>query len=160
MNSSLPPDPHSSSRWQSLIDALAHLDIFDWLDSKLGVWFHRGWGRALERYGVMGLVKELARTASGQGAWRFAIPRTEGLTGWEIEQLLARYGITIWGRWFDDEYLYFNVKREQANWAEYLLKRRGLSVASAPYNLLNDLYPQRHPPGSMPTPWQEKKRQR
>ena len=152
------PTSKESDTIQQIADAIARLDLIDWVDSKVGVWFHRPWARILERYGVWGLLKELVRTASGGGAWRFAVPRAGGLTGWEIEQMLAQYGVTIWGRWFDDEFLYFNVKEEQANWAEYLLKRRGVQVMTVPYNPLNDLYPQRHPPGSMPTPWSEKKR--
>ncbi len=147
----------SSDLKRIFFDSLAQLDFVDRLDRILGVWFHRRWGRILERYGVLGLFKELIRTATGQSSWRFAVPRDGGLSGWEIEKMLAQYGVSIWGRWFDSENLYFNVKLEQANWAEYLLKRRGVAVMTTPYNPLNDLYPQRHPPGSMPTPWSEQK---
>ncbi len=142
---------------QMFVDGLAFFDWVEWLDRIFGVWFHRPWRRILQRLGFLGLLKELVRTATGQSAWRFAVPRDGGLSGWEIERMLAQYGVSIWGRWFDSDTLYFNVKIEQANWAEYLLKRRGVAVMSTPYNPLNDLVPQRHPSGGMPTPWSERK---
>ena len=153
-------DDHQSetSALQIVTEGLAHLDPVDWVDRRVGVWLHRPWRRILERYGLSGLLRELARTAAGDGSWRFHIPRQEGLSGWEIERMLAQYGVAIWGRGFDAETIYFSVKREQVDWAEYLLKRRGVAVMTTPYNPLNDLYPQRHPPGSMPTPWREKKK--
>jgi hypothetical protein len=153
--------PHeTTSATQVIVDGLAFFDWVEWLDRGFGVWFRRRWGQVLARSGVWGLFKELVRTAAGRSSWRFAVPREGGLSGWEIEQMLATYGVRIWGRWFDSEYLYFNVKIEQANWAEYLLKRRGIAVITAPYNPLNDLYPKRHPPGSMPTPWRDKKEEK
>ena len=152
--------PKKESTTRVILDTIAQLDLIDRVDRVVGVWFHRRWGRILERYGVAGLVKELFRTATGQSTWRFAVPRDAGLSGWEIEKMLAEYGVSIWGRWFDSDNLYFNVKQEQANWAEYLLRRRGVAVTTALYNPLNDLYPDRHPPGSMPTPWKEKNRKK
>ncbi len=156
------PDDHITddgpARMQGVIDAIAHLDPVDWLDRRLGVWLHRPWGRVLQRYGLLGLLRELLRTATGGSSWRFYIPRQEGMSGWEIEKMLKEYGVAIWGRGFDADSIYFSVKREQVNWAEYLLKRRGIAVTTMPYNPLNDLYPQRHPSGSMPTPWSQKQR--
>jgi len=149
------PGNAESPGMQTVIDSIAHLDPVDWLDRRIGVWLHRPWGRILARAGVLGLLRELARTATGGGSWRFHIPRQEGMSGYEIERMLARYGVSIWGRGFDADSIYFSVKQEQANWAEYLLKRRGITVVTMPYNPLNDLYPERHPPGSMPTPWSD-----
>ena len=154
------PEQHtdsSISTMQMVSDGLASLDLIERVDRLVGVWFHRRWARILERVGFLGLLKELVRTAAGAATWRFAVPREGGLSGWEIEKMLAEYGVEIWGRWFDNEALYFNVKAEQANWAEYLLKRRGIAVFSAPYNPLNDLYPRRHAPGSMPVPWSKRR---
>lgn len=141
-----------------ILDGLASLDPVDWLDRRIGVWFHRPWRRLLARYGWAGLASELLRTAVGDGSWRFYVPREAEFSGWEIEQMLGRYGVHIWGRGFDAASIYFCVNKEQANWAEYLLKRWGVPVTTAPYNPLNDLYPQGHPPGSMPTPWESQKK--
>lgn len=86
---------------------------------------------------------------------RFFIPCSCGWTGWEIEQLLRRHGVVIWGRGFTlDDDLYFNVRRRQANWAEYLLRRRGIPVVSQLFNPKNDEYAERHAPGSEPPMWQ------
>ena len=143
---------------QMMVEGIAHMDPVSWIDRRIGVWFHRRWDKTLRRYGVLALLKELARTAVGDGSWRFYVAREGEFSGWEVEQLLKQYGVVIWGRGFDSEHIYFSVKPEQANWAEYLLKRKGVAVTTAPYKPLNDLYPQRHPEGSMPTPWSEKKR--
>ena len=143
---------------QIVIEGLAHLDPVDWIDRRIGVWMHRPWAKLLKSYDVLGLLQEIIQTATANSAWRFQISRHEGLSGWEVEQLLKKYGIIIWGRGFDVDSIYFNVKAEQANWAEYLLKRRGLTIFTAPYNPLNDLYPARHPQGSMPISWNQRKR--
>lgn len=67
-----------------------------------------------------------------------------------MERLLRRHGVKIWDRDFTRECLTFRVKRRQANWAEYLLRRRGIPVLSQPFNPLNDEYARRHAPGSEP----------
>ena len=75
------------------------------------------------------------------GPWhKFHIPLDAGCTGWEVEQLLARHGVRIWGRGFTSDSLYFNVKRRQANWAEYLIRRRGIPLSSQLVNPQNETY--------------------
>ena len=98
--------------WTEIVEALAHLD-----------WFER--------------VDELGRMICGVRSWRFAIPRDCGWSGWQIEQMLQRHGIKLWGRNFNKRQLFFRVKREQANWAEYLLWRHGIPVQSEPFNPRN-----------------------
>jgi len=111
----------------ALLDTLAHLD-----------WFER--------------VDEWFRALCGVRSWRFKVPRDCGLSGHEIEQLLCRHGVSIWGRNFDQAHLFFRVKRCQANWAEYLLSRRGIPVQGPLFNPLNRSYRARHYPGSEPPP--------
>lgn len=108
-----------------LIEMLAHLD-----------WFER--------------VDELARMMCGIRSWRFSIPRTCGWSGHHMEQMLRRYGIKIWGRNFNQSHLFFRVKLQQANWAEYLLWRNGIPVHSRPFNPQNRIYGMKHAPGSKP----------
>ena len=67
-----------------------------------------------------------------------------------MERLLRRHGVKIWDRNFTRDCLTFRAKRRQANWAEYLLRRRGIPVLSRPFNPLNDEYARRHAPGSEP----------
>jgi hypothetical protein len=112
-----------------LIDALASLNWIDRLDELLGDIQHG------EHH-------------------KFFVPRDCGWSGWEMEQLLRRHGVTIWGRGFAPDCLYFSVKRRQANWAEYLLRRRGIPVVSRLVNPKNDEYAERHAPGSEPPMWQ------
>lgn len=108
-----------------LLDLIPHLDWFERLD-------------------------ELLRFICGDESWRFCVPRSCGLSGREIEQLLQRHGVMIWGRNFSRDHLFFRVKLNQANWAEYLLWRRGIPADSRPFNTKNQSYGRRHYPGTEP----------
>ncbi len=110
---------------EMLLDLLAHLD-----------WFER--------------VGEIARWLGGVKSWRFYVPRNCGWSGQQIEQLLRRHGVKVWGRGFTHDNLFFRVKLQQANWAEYLLWRGGISVSGRPFNVRNRLYGRRYAPGSEP----------
>jgi hypothetical protein len=112
---------------EALLDLLAHLDWFERLD-------------------------EYLRSARGVRSWRFCVPRDCGWSGHQIEKFLRRYGIRIWGRNFSREHLFFRVKLRQANWAEYLLRRRDIPVCGPLFNPLNAEYGVRHAPGSEPRP--------
>ena len=98
--------------WTEIVEALARLD-----------WFER--------------VDELAREIGGQRSWRFAVSRHCGWSGHQMEKMLKRYGVEIWGRNFDRSQLFFRVRLEQANWAEYLLWRHGIPVLGEPFNPQN-----------------------
>jgi hypothetical protein len=108
-----------------LLELLAHLD-----------WFER--------------VDEFAKMLRGVRSWRFSVPRSGGWSGHRIEQMLRRYGIEIWGRNFNRSHLFFRVKLQQANWAEYLLWRNGIPVHSRPFNPQNRLYGSKHAPPPKP----------
>lgn len=85
---------------------------------------------------------------------RFCFARGAGFTGVEIEMLLRRYGIRIWGREIEDEdEVAFLVKQRQAVWAEYILCRAGVPLTSTLLDPRNEQYRQHHAPGAMPTPW-------
>jgi hypothetical protein len=100
----------------NLIEILAKLD-----------WFER--------------VDALARALVGVRSHRFAIDRYGGYTGQEVEDMLGAHGIPIWDRGFDQERLYFRVKAQQAEWAEYLLVRNGVHVLSKLVNPRNAAAP-------------------
>lgn len=87
---------------------------------------------------------------------QFHIPLDGAWTGGACEELLARHGVRIWDRGLTSDTVFFSVKAEQANWAEYLLKRRGIPVVSAPVNPQNDTYAQWYAPGDEPPNWQRK----
>lgn len=82
-------------------------------------------------------VGELARWLIGIRSWRFAVPRACGYSGEDIERLLRSKGVSLWGRSFNRQHLFFRVKLRQANWTEYLLWHNGIPVTSKPYNPRN-----------------------
>ena len=142
----------------SIMEILGSFNPIGWFDAAFGAWWHRPWSKILRRKGELGVWLAVLETATGGGDWRFYIPRAGDFTGWEVEKYLSSYGVDVWGRGFDTEYVFFSVKKEQANWTEYLLKRRGISFVSKPVNPWNDLYVSRHPAGSTPKPGGKPKR--
>ena len=66
-----------------------------------------------------------------------------GWSGQQMQDLLKRYGVKIWGRGFTKNSLTFRVNRKQARWAEYLLHQNGLAVISKPVDARNVDYPRR-----------------
>lgn len=71
----------------------------------------------------------------------------------EIEQLLNKYGVVIYGRTYDSQHRFFFVKRRQAVWAEYLLLHAGVEITTPLVNTRNLEYVANHPSDWMPTPW-------
>lgn len=82
-------------------------------------------------------VDALGRALTGQRSHRFEIDRRGGWSGQQVEDLLATHGVGIWDRAFDQDRLYFRVKRGQARWAEYLLYRNGAPVVGQPLDPRN-----------------------
>lgn len=77
------------------------------------------------------------QVASGGGWTRLEFLRNAGWSGYEVEKELKRFSIPIHGRGFTKktkEYpggtLFCYVKREQARWAEYVLRRARVQVVS------------------------------
>jgi hypothetical protein len=141
------------------LELLAHLNVIDRIEGLVSGFLNADWRGAVQRDGVAGLIQEFAATTTGHNAWRFYVPRDCGWSGIEMERLLRRHGVKIWDRDFTHDCLTFRVKRRQANWAEYLLRRRGVPVVSRPFNPRNDEYARRHAPGSEPpTPRQRSRR--
>jgi hypothetical protein len=85
---------------------------------------------------------------------RFSFLADAGFSGLEIEKMLRRYGIRVWGRNMDDPAEHsFLVKETQAEWAEYLLCRAGVPLTGQLLDPRNETYRNQHAPGSMPKPW-------
>ena len=101
-----------------LIDLFAKLDWFETLDA-----------------GV--------RRLSGVKSRKFAVSRNCGWSGQQIETMLQKYGVKIWGRSFTRDTLTFRVSVKQANWAEYLLHQHAIPVFSRPLNPKNHTYAKR-----------------
>ena len=83
----------------------------------------------------------------------FVFARGNGLTGWHIECVLKRYGISVIGREYAarSPTVGVRVPGSQAKFAEYLLCRAGLSAA-----LVTPLLNERHAQtkvGALPPAW-------
>jgi len=88
---------------------------------------------------------------------RFSFTRQSDFSGIEVEHLLRKYGIRVWGRVVTDaEDVSFLVKRKQAIWAEYILCRAGVPLTSPLLDPRNAHYQERHAADTMPTPWHER----
>jgi hypothetical protein len=133
-----------------LLDSLAYLDLIDRVDEVVSTFIHADWKGAYKRHGLAGLGGELVASLSQQNTWTFWVPRDAGFSGIEIERLLTRHGVRVWGRGFLDDSLYFHVKKRQARWAEYLLWRAGIPVVSRPFDSRNQAYSERHPTSPEP----------
>ena len=146
---------------QAALDGAAKLDWIDWAEGVISSFVNADWQGAYKRRGVAGVLGELVATLTGRNRWRIHVPRKAELSGGEIEQLLKRYGVALWGRGFTsgpEGMLFFYVKRRQANWAEYLLTRRGVPIVGQVFNPANAPAGERHQ-GTMPRPWADRPRQ-
>jgi hypothetical protein len=142
------------------LEYLARFDVISRVEGFVSGFLNADWQGAFQRAGTAGIATELVASLTGYNAWRFYVPRNCGWNGIAIERLLKRHGVKIWDRGFTHDYLTFCVKRRQANWAEYLLRRRGIPVWSLQFNPLNDEYARRHAPGSEPSAGKRRSRPR
>ncbi len=96
------------------------------------------------------------RTGKGRGAQKdhwFVFERGLGVTGWQVECVLKRYGVPVVGREYAAKSPTVGVKvpGSQAKFAEYLLCRAGLAAALVT-PLLNPKHAQTKV-GAMPPAW-------
>jgi hypothetical protein len=123
--------------------------------SRIGGWFmgfrRADWEQARRR-GVAGVALEGARSAVQANAPRIEFGRDAGWSGVEVERLLRRYGVEIFDRGFTDRTLWFRVTERQAGWADYLLRRAGVAVVTAPVCAGSAQVWDRYG-GEMPPPW-------
>lgn len=99
------------------MSALFKLDLINWLDGVL----------AEMRYGTH----------------TFIVHYRSGWTGYEVECLLRKYGILVYGRMYnelspDEDHYGFRVARHQAGWAEYLMFRAGVPIVSPTFDPRNE----------------------
>ena len=137
----------------SILDAIASLNWIDRVEGLLSSFLNADWKGAVNRTGPAGIIGEVGRTVVGQNRWQIYVPRSSSWSGAEIERFLRHYGIKIWGRGFAGSSIYFSVKERQANWAEYLLLRRGIPIDGPLFNPQNAIYGAQHTPGDRPSAW-------
>ena len=83
------------------------------------------------------LLETFIRYLSGVRSWKFVVARDCGFSRQQIEKILAKFGVKVWGRGGTHGTLTFNVEYQQADWAEYLLWQHGITVYSPPFNVQN-----------------------
>lgn len=140
-------------------DFIAGIDLINRLEGLISSFVYADWKGAARSGGASGVASELLRTATGVNKHRFWIARDAGWSGVDIENFLRKYGVVLWDRGFLGEEYFFCVKERQANWAEYLLQRRGIPVYSDPFNVKNAEYGRRHAPGDQPPAWADRGRE-
>ncbi len=83
---------------------------------------------------------------------RIYFSRDGGFHGGDVEEILRRYGIRVWGRQVVGDNFGLLVKRRQAKWAEHVLLKAGVPIASALVDERNRKYANR-PCTKMPKAW-------
>ncbi len=134
------------------------IDLLNRLEGLISSFIYADWKGASKSGGTGGIASEFLRTATGANKHRFWVARDAGWSGIDIENFLGKYGVVLWDRGFLGDEYFFCVKERQANWAEYLLQRRGVPVYSDPFNVKNRSYAQRYAPGDAPPAWADKGR--
>ena len=140
----VPESAEDGNLFQMMVEGMAHMDILHHLDGWFGHWWNRPFWKAEKPLVVF------LENLTWQGHKRFAIPRDGDVSGYEAEVFLRNHGVYVWGRGFDSDSLYFNVKKEQASWAEYLMDREGITTVNTPVDPRNRTWAERHdgaPPG-------------
>ncbi len=139
-----------------LLDILASFDLLSRVEGFISTFIYADWKGAARNAGPAGIAGEFARSLVGANRWRFWVPRDAGWSGIEIERFLRRYGVVVWDRGFVGNDYYFSVKARQANWAEYLLLRRGIPITGSLFNPANRAYGEQRAPGDAPPAWADR----
>lgn len=73
----------------------------------------------------------------------FGIPANVGWDRKDIKRLLTKHGVSVWGLMYNlsGEMLMFTVRKPQAKWAYYLLRREGVPILYAPTEVVNSSLP-------------------
>ncbi len=132
------------------LDVLAYLDLIDPIEGFVSTFRFADWKGAYRRAGWIGLGNEFLASLVALNCWSIWVQRGQGWNGIEIEALLKRHGVTIWGRGFLGDQIFFRVKKRQARWAEYLLLRAGVPVTSVLNEPRNVEWTEDYAPGSEP----------
>lgn len=124
------------------LDLSMMFDPLNRIEGAISTFRFANWKGAYQRAGWLGLIAEFLRSAAAQNTLTFYVSRHAGWTGFQVEQLLGRYGIRIWNRGIAGDDFYFCVKARQARWAEYVMLRARVPLTRRvvdPNNLDNAL---------------------
>lgn len=146
----VPENAGDDNLFQMMTEGIAHMDILHHLDALFGIWWNRPFWKAKAPLVVF------LENLTWQGQKRFSFSRKGEYSGWDVERFLREHGVYLWGRGFDSENIHFNVKKEQASWAEYLMLRHGVALTSAPVDPRNAAWAAKY--DSAPPGWGTSKR--
>ncbi len=110
---------------------LAFIAIFDWTALPrviVETLFHADWGAARQKHGVLGLGLEAAGSIAATNTYTFFVPLDSPWGGAEIGALLRSKGITMWGAAYANGEMFFRVRRQQADWAQYVMLQAGVPL--------------------------------
>lgn len=140
-----------------ILDIVDAINVFSRIEALVGQFVFADWKGAAERDSAGGVIGEAARALTGTNAWELRVSRDGQWSGSDVVHFLKHYGVDVWGGRTTSDHFVMYVKERQANWAEYLLRRRGIPVESAVYNAANLVYAQQHAPGDQPPAWADRK---
>lgn len=89
---------------------------------------HADWQGQAKTHGLAGIVIETLRTATGANTEPFFVPCDSEWKIGDIQALLVRHGVKLWGVGYWNNELFFRVKGRQAHWAQYVLLRAGVPL--------------------------------
>jgi hypothetical protein len=110
-----------------LLDIVAYFDPINRIEGAVSTFLNADWRGAYTRRGALGVVAEFVACVTNHNSPTIYISRYQSWRGIDVERLLKRNGVKLWDRGLAGDELYFCVKRRQARWAEYILKRAGVS---------------------------------
>ncbi len=139
-----------------ILELFARFDIISRIEGWVSTFRRADW-QAAGRRGAAGIADEFGRCLTRSNAPLIHFQRNAGWTGIQVERLLRGYGVRIFDRGFTRDTLCFRVAQRQHDWADYLMRRAGVPVVSAPTSATNAQAWQRHR-GTMPTPWEGERR--
>lgn len=114
-----------------MLAILEFLTSFYWPllpETLFGTLRRANWRRAIGRYGPAGLLVETAESLIGTNTYVFFVPLYGRWDGRSIAQLLAAYGIDIWGWGFWQHEFFFHVRREDARQAQQIMLAAGIEL--------------------------------
>jgi hypothetical protein len=94
----------------------------------IGAIRHADWRGAREREGVPGVADEMVHAALGTNTMAFFIPTSSHWQIQDVQALLLRHGVKLWGVGYWNGEMYFRVKKRQSHWAQYVMLRAGVPL--------------------------------
>jgi hypothetical protein len=142
-----------------LDDFLDAFNVIDRVEGFVSSIFHYDRREASKGLPVVGHLVEIGKSAAGAGSWTFRVRQETGWTGGDAERLLNHYAVPVWGRRVTGDHYILSVPTRQANWAEYLILRRGMILDGPLFNPDNQRYAQKYAPGDQPPAWADRRRE-